>query len=46
MTSGFVSGATVAQMDQEPKTDKTYGIGLLRDHASPLFSDKDYPVFH
>ena len=28
-----------------PKTEKTYGIGLPRDHASQLFADKDYPVF-
>ena len=35
----------MAQMDQGPKTEKTYGIGLPRDHASQLFSDNDYPVF-
>jgi len=45
MTSVFVSGAAKAQMDQGPKTDKIYGIGLPRDHASQLFSDRDYPVF-
>jgi hypothetical protein len=32
-------------MDQGPKTEKTFGIGLPRDHASQLFTDKDYPVF-
>jgi hypothetical protein len=45
MTSVFVSGAAVAQMEQGPKTEKTYGIGLPRDRASQLFSDRDYPVF-
>src|SRR4030095_12361863 len=45
MTSVFVSAADKAQMDQGPKTEKIYGIGLPRDHASQLFSDKDYPVF-
>ena len=45
MTSVFVSAAAKAQMDQGPKTDKIYGIGLPRDHASQLFSDRDYPVF-
>ena len=34
-----------AQMDRGPKTEKTYGIGLPRDHASQLFRDEDYPVF-
>ena len=28
-----------------PKSEKTFGIGLPRNHASQLFSDKDYPVF-
>ena len=41
----LVSNAAMAQMDQGPKTEKTFGIGLPRDHASQLFSDKDYPVF-
>jgi Peptidase family M28 len=45
MTGVLISSATMAQMDQGPKTDKTYGIGLPRDHASQLFSDNDYPVF-
>src|SRR6266478_3708040 len=35
----------LAQMDNGPKTEKKYGIGLPRDHASQLFSDADYPVF-
>src|ERR1700716_1030048 len=34
-----------AQMDNGPKTEKKYGIGLPRDHASQLFTDADYPVF-
>jgi Peptidase family M28 len=37
--------AAMAQMDSGPKTEKTYGIGLPRSHASQLFSDADYPVF-
>src|SRR5215470_7028018 len=41
----WTSGAAMAQMDRGPKTEKTYGIGLPRDHASQLFADKDYPVF-
>ena len=41
----LVSSAAMAQMDHGPKTEKTFGIGLPRDHASQLFSDKDYPVF-
>ena len=45
MTGVLISSAAMAQMDQGPKTDKTYGIGLPRDHASQLFSDNDYPVF-
>jgi peptidase M28-like protein len=45
VTSVMVGGAAVGQMDQGPKTEKTYGIGLPRDHTSQLFADKDYPVF-
>jgi hypothetical protein len=45
VTGVMASSAATAQMDQGPKTDKTYGIGLPRDHASQLFADKDYPVF-
>lgn len=37
--------AAWAQMDQGPRTEKTYGIGLPRDHATQLFKDADYPVF-
>ena len=42
MIGVWLSGAAMAQMDHGPKTDKTYGIGLPRDHSSQLFSDKDY----
>src|SRR5947209_19144669 len=43
---GVLAGsAAKAQMDHGPKTEKIYGIGLPRDHASQLCSDKDYPVF-
>lgn len=45
ITGVLASSAAMAQMDQEPKTEKTYGTGLPRDHASQLFADKDYPVF-
>ena len=45
MASVWASSAALAQMNQGPKTDKTYGIGLPPDHASQLFSDKGYPVF-
>jgi len=45
VTGVMVSSAAMAQMDQGPKTEKTFGIGLPRDHASQLFADKDYPVF-
>ena len=41
----LTSAPTVAQMGVGPKTEKTYGIGLPRDHASQLFKDADYPVF-
>jgi len=41
----WTSCAAMAQMDRGPKTEKTYGIGLPRDHASQLFADKDYPIF-
>ena len=43
--SVLASSAAIAQMDQGSKTEKTYGIGLPRDHVSQLFADKDYPVF-
>ena len=45
MAGLFAGRAAIAQMDQGPKTEKSYGIGLPRSHASLLFSDKDYPVF-
>src|SRR4030095_5232404 len=45
MTAVLITSVAVAQMDRGPKTDKIYGIGLPRDHASQLFSDRDYPVF-
>src|SRR5436309_4821386 len=45
MIGVLITSAAVAQMDHGPKTEKTFGIGLPRDHASQLFADKDYPVF-
>ncbi len=45
MIAGLTSNAATAQMNQGPKTEKSYGIGLPRDHAAQLFADKDYPVF-
>ena len=45
ITSVSASSAVMAQMDHGPKTEKTFGIGLPRDHASQLFADKDYPIF-
>src|SRR4029453_16633911 len=45
MTAVLITSVAVAQMDRGPKMDKTYGIGLPRDHASQLFSDRAYPVF-
>ena len=45
MTGVLITSVALAQMDQGPRTEKTYGIGLPRDHASQLFADKDYPVF-
>ncbi len=45
MTGALITSVALAQMDQGPKTEKTFGIGLPRNHASQLFSDKDYPVF-
>ncbi len=40
-----IPAPAIAQMDLGPKTEKTYGIGLPRDHESQLFKDADYPVF-
>ena len=45
MTGVLTNSLAMAQMDSGPKTEKTFGIGLPRDHAAQLFSDKDYPVF-
>ena len=45
MTGVLITSVALAQMDQGPKSEKTFGIGLPRNHASQLFSDKDYPVF-
>ena len=44
-TAALSATIALAQMDDGPKTEKTYGIGLPRSHASQLFSDADYPVF-
>jgi Peptidase family M28 len=44
-TALLTGTAAVAQMDRGPTTEKTYGIGLPRDHATQLFRDEDYPVF-
>src|SRR5262245_8617367 len=44
-TAALSATIALAQMDNGPKTEKTYGIGLPRSHASQLFSDADYPVF-
>jgi hypothetical protein len=32
----------LAQMEDGPKTEKKYGVGLPRDHASTLFDDEQY----
>src|ERR1700756_5200620 len=45
ISGALASTLSLAQMDSGPKTEKTYGIGLPRSHASQLFSDADYPVF-
>src|ERR1019366_5889584 len=45
MTAFLISTPAVAQMDIGPKTEKSYGIGLPRDHASQLFKDADYPGY-
>src|SRR5882672_5873994 len=44
-SAALTATIALAQMDSGPKTEKTYGIGLPRGHASQLFSDADYPVF-
>ena len=35
----------LAQIEDGPITEKEYGIGLPRDHATTLFTDAQYPVF-
>jgi hypothetical protein len=40
-----MSGAALAQMDNGPAVEKTYGVGLPRDHATTLFTDDQYPVY-
>jgi hypothetical protein len=35
----------LAQMDEGPVTETTFGVGLPRDHATTLFRDDQYPVF-
>src|SRR5262245_43615974 len=37
--------AAAAQMDDGPKTEKTFGQGLPRDHARLVFGDDQYPVW-
>src|SRR4051812_36750987 len=34
---------SLAQMDDGPATEKKYGVGLPRDHATTLFTDDQYP---
>src|SRR5262245_15549482 len=38
-------GSALAQMEDGPKTEKTYGVGLPRDHKALLFKDSEYPDF-
>jgi len=38
-------GQALAQMDNGPRTEKKFGVGLPRDHATTLFQDADFPVF-
>jgi hypothetical protein len=40
-----VPAAAAAQMEDGPKTEKTYGQGLPRDHAKLIFADDQYPVW-
>jgi hypothetical protein len=39
-----LTGTALAQMDDGPPVEKTYGVGLPRDHATTLFTDAQYPV--
>src|SRR5262245_41127999 len=45
ISAALTATIALAQMDNGPKTEKTYGIGLPRSHASQLFPDADYPMF-
>ena len=40
-----MTGTAFAQMEDGPKTEKTYGKGLPRDHATLLFRDDEYPDY-
>ncbi len=40
-----LTAASLAQMDNGPVTEKQYGVGLPRDHATTLFTDAQYPKF-
>jgi hypothetical protein len=40
-----LAGIANAQMDDGPPVEKTYGVGLPRDHAKVLFTDAQYPVY-
>ena len=40
-----MTGTALAQMGDGPQTEKTYGVGLPRDHATTLFTDAQYPVY-
>ena len=41
----FLTASSLAQMDNGPPTEKQYGVGLPRDHATTLFTDAQYPKF-
>jgi len=41
----IVAATTFAQMENGPKTEKTYGRGLPRDHEALVFNDDQYPVW-
>ena len=40
-----VAATTFAQIESGPKTEKTYGQGLPRDHETLIFTDDQYPVW-
>jgi hypothetical protein len=46
MTGVLITSMAVAQMDQGPKTDKTYGIGLPRITRPSCFPTRTIPYFH